>query len=74
MPYNPVEIAIDRAGKQEELAKMIGVSRPTIAYWKRQGTIPTKYLVQVAKAVSVPIEQLMNTEQLKVFRVAKEVQ
>jgi DNA-binding XRE family transcriptional regulator len=74
MTYNPVQTAIDRIGSQEELAKLIGVSRPTVGYWKRQGVIPVKYLVQVSEAVSIPIEKLMNTEQLKVFRVAREVQ
>lgn len=46
-------------GNKSELSRMIGVSSQTMQMWVKRGSVPSKYLKELSKALSVKVENLL---------------
>ena len=55
-----IETLIRKAGGVGKLATALNVSRPTVCGWKKTGFLPGARVVQISRALSVPIEDLSN--------------
>lgn len=49
-----VQVAIDAAGGQAALARMIGIKRVSVHQWKTRGVIPAERVLAVEQATGVP--------------------
>lgn len=47
---NVVERIIEKFGSQEAVAKAVGVTQPTVSYWKETGFIPARRQEQLLQA------------------------
>jgi DNA-binding transcriptional regulator YdaS (Cro superfamily) len=63
---NPVEVAIQAVGSQQTLADFLGVSRPTISYWKKQREIPMDWIEKVQKVTQIPLHLLFSELQSEI--------
>lgn len=52
-PYNPVKEAIEIVGSQVALAKICGVSQPTVFKWLKKSEIPAKRVLLVEKQTGI---------------------
>lgn len=60
--FNPIVVALSYRGcSQATLAKELGVSRATVAVWKRRGFIPPKNVKRVAELTGIPAHVLCPT-------------
>lgn len=57
-----VRRAIDRAGGATALARAVGVSRQTVAYWLSVGHVPSRHVDVVARLTGVPVRDLVSRE------------
>jgi hypothetical protein len=67
MSENPVDVAIQSAGSQQMLATFLGVSRPTVSYWKKQREIPMEWIERVQHVTQMPFYLLLSEQQKKLF-------
>ena len=68
---NPVELAVQAVGTQQMLSVFLGVSRPTISYWKKNREIPNAWLERVQKVTQLPIYMLLSKQQAQIFIMAQ---
>lgn len=57
-----IEEAINVAGSQEQLAKLLGCTQQLVSFWKKQGYVPTDRVLEVEHATGVPRERLINQQ------------
>ena len=55
-----IESAILAAGGQSALAEILGVSQQNVSVWKRNGYVPTAWVVPVEQATGVPRAELIS--------------
>lgn len=53
-----VQTLVELAGGVGKLADRLGVRHPTICEWKRLGHIPGNRVVQVSRALDLPINEV----------------
>jgi len=56
--HNPIHEAVQIAGGQTALAKIVGVKQPTIFKWLKRGVIPPRKVLAVEKATGVSRHKL----------------
>lgn len=49
---------IDMAGGVGKLATLLGVKHPTVCDWKRSGFVPGGRVVQISRAMQIPLSDL----------------
>ncbi len=68
---NPIDIAVKAVGSQQMLANFLGVSRPTIAYWKKNKEFPNAWLKRVQQVTQLPIHLLLSKEQTQILSLSQ---
>ncbi len=53
-----IEKAIEFCGGQKALGDEVGVSQPTVFYWKRKGKIPAEQVIKIEKITGIGREEL----------------
>lgn len=51
--------AIRRLGGPTAAAHRLGLKRPTVSMWLHVGTIPPRHALAVARALNVPVEEIL---------------
>jgi DNA-binding transcriptional regulator YdaS (Cro superfamily) len=54
----PPDFACLKAGSQAALARLLGISEPSIHFWRRSGRIPKRWVLPIEKAIGVPRYEL----------------
>jgi DNA-binding transcriptional regulator YdaS (Cro superfamily) len=65
---NGVSEAIDAAGGQAQLAKVIGCTQQNVSAWKQRGFVPVEHLVAVEAATGVPRTRLIKPQIMELLR------
>lgn len=55
-----IELAVDLAGGQTELAKRLGVSQQAVFKWLKQGFVPLMRAQEIEAELGIPRGDLMN--------------
>lgn len=63
-----VDAAIEAAGGQEPLAKIIGCTQQNISAWRVQGWVPVEHVIAVEQATGVSRERLVKPKLLELLR------
>lgn len=54
-----VREVIDRGGGVAATARKLGLKRTAVQMWDRDGHVPPKHALAVARALNVPVEQIL---------------
>lgn len=65
---NGITQAIDAAGGQSQLAKVIGCTQQNVSAWKQRGFVPVEHLVAVEAATGVPRTRLIKPQIMELLR------
>lgn len=52
-PRNGVEMAVEAAGSQSELARVMGVGRQSVHYWMSRGHVPPAVALEIERRLGV---------------------
>lgn len=55
-----IELAIDAAGSQEQLAALLGCTQQNVSFWKARGYAPNLRAVEIEQHTGVPRVQLID--------------
>lgn len=50
---NAIDLAIQAAGSQEQLGKLVGRGQTTIHYWQKKGRCPAEAVLAIEKATGI---------------------
>lgn len=67
MTNKTIQRAIDIAGSQQKLAKLCGVSQPTVWRWLHDGGIADRYVVKIASVTGGVIKVADISPDLAIF-------
>jgi DNA-binding transcriptional regulator YdaS (Cro superfamily) len=55
-----IATAVMRAGTQEKLAQLLGVSQQAISHWVEKGWVPLQRAVEIERHFAIPRVSLVN--------------
>lgn len=53
MKTKPIKRAVELAGGQAALARIVGVTQPTVWAWLRKGEMPAEYVLATERATGI---------------------
>ncbi len=63
-----IQEAVDKAGNQEQLAKLLGVKQQAVQQWRKRGYAPIGRVVEIESHTGVPRERLCDPKLSDIFR------
>ena len=60
MSKSGIQLAVEAAGGQHALARMCGVTQPTVYGWLERGYAPTSRVIEIEALTGVPRKDLVN--------------